>query len=112
MSKEAPRELLEMLVQVRDGLSQCVSAINRYLQSHVPPEVQEALEIEDVERRFPKELAGQVTFSVTEDHIIVKPRGYLGTDTFAKIASIVRDQLGGEYVSAGKDSHFIVPRRR
>ena len=103
-SREAPKELLELLVQIRDGLAQCITAINRYLETY-------ALRIEDVEAKFPKELAGLVTFTATKDHIIVKPRGYLGTDTFSKIASIIKDQLGGEYISAGKESHFRIPRR-
>ena len=42
--------------------------------------------------------------------IIVKPRRFLGSDNFAKIASVVRD-LGGEYVSAGRNSHFKITKK-
>jgi len=66
---------------------------------------------EDVRRMFPQDLAGMLYFEMTDDYVIIKPRQYLGSENFAKIATIVRDQLKGEYVSAGKESHFRVPRK-
>lgn len=42
--------------------------------------------------------------------ILVRPRRYLGSENFAKIASIIKE-CGGEYVSAGKQSRFRIPRR-
>jgi hypothetical protein len=45
------------------------------------------------------------------DYIIIKPRQFLGSENFAKIASAVRG-MGGEYISAGKDSHFRVPKKK
>ena len=65
--------------------------------------------IEAVKQAFSSELAGMLTFEESENYIIVKPRRYLGSDNFAKIASIVRN-LGGEYISAGRNSHFKVPK--
>jgi hypothetical protein len=49
-----------------------------------------------------------VNFEETETYIIIKPRQYLGSENFARIASIIRG-IGGEYVSAGRDSHFRIP---
>jgi hypothetical protein len=43
------------------------------------------------------------------DNIIIKPTQFLGSENFAKIVSIVRG-LGGEYVSAGKESHLKIPK--
>ena len=65
---------------------------------------------EDVKMLFPKDLEDMLLFEQTETHITIRPRQYLGSDNFAKIAAIVRDQ-GGEYVSAGKESHFRIPRK-
>jgi len=48
-------------------------------------------------------------FTDEPNHIKVAPRQYLGSENFAKIASVVRD-AGGEYVSAGKNSHFNIPK--
>ena len=66
--------------------------------------------IEDAQKVFPSDLARMLYFEETDEYIIIRPRQYLGSDNFAKIASIIRDQLKGEYVSAGRESHFRVPR--
>jgi len=63
----------------------------------------------DIRTLFPKELEDMLNFEETGKYIIIKPRQYLGSENFAKIASIVRG-TGGEYISAGKESHFRVPR--
>jgi len=65
---------------------------------------------DDVQRVFPQDLAGMLYFEVTDEYVLVKPRQYLGSDNFRRIASIVRNQLAGEYVSAGRDSHFRIPK--
>ncbi|MGA2308903.1 MAG: hypothetical protein ABSG57_05060 [Candidatus Bathyarchaeia archaeon] len=39
----------------------------------------------------------------------IKPRTFLQTFDFAEIARIVK-QYGGAYVSAGKSSHFRIPK--
>jgi len=65
--------------------------------------------INDVKQAFSSELAGMLIFEESGKFIIVKPRRFLGSDNFAKIASIVRN-LGGEYISAGRNSHFKVPK--
>jgi hypothetical protein len=63
----------------------------------------------DVQTMFPTELEDMLNFTETPQYIIIKPRRFLGSDNFAKIASIVRSN-GGEYISAGKESHFKIPR--
>ena len=63
--------------------------------------------IDDVKSAFSAETQGLLIFSETDTHVIIKPAKYLGSENFAKIAAIVRN-IGGEYVSAGKDSHFKV----
>lgn len=63
-----------------------------------------------VQSAFPQELKAMLRFEESEDYIIVKPRRFLGSENFAKIASIIRD-VGGEYISAGRDSHFRVQKR-
>jgi hypothetical protein len=66
--------------------------------------------IKDVQVMFPSELEDLLTFTEREGYIIIKPRQYLGSENFAKIASIIRG-AGGEYISAGKDSHFRIPKQ-
>ena len=65
---------------------------------------------DDAQRVFPQDLAGMLDFEEKDEYVLVKPRQYLGSDIFRRIASIVRNQLNGEYVSAGRDSHFRIPR--
>jgi len=43
------------------------------------------------------------------DHYKIAPKNYLGSEKFAEIGAVVRG-LGGEYVSQGKESHFIVKK--
>src|SRR3990170_9122861 len=62
---------------------------------------------EDIRMSFPEDLENLLTFEEKTDYIMIKPRQFLGSENFAKIASAVRG-MGGEYISAGKDSHFRV----
>jgi hypothetical protein len=66
--------------------------------------------VDDVRLAFPEDLEALLSFQEKGDYIIVKPKQFLGSENFAKIASAVRG-LGGEYISAGKDSHFRVPKK-
>ncbi len=63
----------------------------------------------DVRTMFPTEFEDMLNFTETPEYVIIKPRRFLGSDNFAKIAAIVRSN-GGEYISAGKESHFRIPR--
>jgi hypothetical protein len=71
--------------------------------------LEQARTVEALKAKFPTELADLLKFEDTADLVIIKPRQFLGAENFAKIAQIVRE-VGGEYVSAGKDSHFRVPK--
>jgi len=67
--------------------------------------------LDDVRMSFPEDLEALLTFEDKTDYIMVKPRQFLGSENFAKIASAVRG-MGGEYISLGKDSHFRVPKKK
>lgn len=45
------------------------------------------------------------------DQYIVKAKSFLGNQTFAKIATAIKG-FGGQYISAGKESHFKVPENK
>jgi hypothetical protein len=64
--------------------------------------------LERVVGSFPEEVQDLLDFKEQGDKIIIRPLQYLGSENFAKSAAVVRE-LGGEYVSAGKESHFVVP---
>src|SRR3972149_1936946 len=77
--------------------------------SHDLPGKQKSLD--DIRMSFPEDLENLLNFEEKPDYIMVKPRQFLGSENFAKIASAVRG-MGGEYISAGKDSHFRVPKKK
>jgi len=65
--------------------------------------------IDEVKAIFPKELEEMLFFEESGNDIIIKPRRFLGSENFSKIASLIRS-AGGEYISAGKESHFRIPK--
>ena len=67
--------------------------------------------VEDIRMSFPQELESLLNIEERNEYIIIKPRQFLGSENFARIASAVRG-MGGEYISAGKESHFRVPKRK
>ncbi len=67
--------------------------------------------LDDIRMSFPEELEARLAFEEKDDYIIIKPKQFLGSENFAKIASAVRG-MGGEYISAGRDSHFRVPKKK
>jgi hypothetical protein len=80
--------------------------------SSIPHEAGSAQKsLDDIRMSFPEELEARLSFEDKGDYIIIKPKQFLGSENFAKIASAVRG-MGGEYISAGKDSHFRVPKKR
>lgn len=67
--------------------------------------------LDEIRMSFPEELETRLSFEEKGDHIIIKPKQFLGSENFAKIASAIRG-MGGEYISAGKDSHFRVAKKK
>ncbi|MGB9779020.1 MAG: hypothetical protein ACPLW8_06395 [Candidatus Bathyarchaeales archaeon] len=63
---------------------------------------------QDIEAIFPENLRQLLSFEGKEGFCIIKPRQFLGSENFAKIADIVKAK-GGEYISSGKNSHFRIP---
>jgi hypothetical protein len=75
------------------------------------PESGKMRSLDDIRMSFPEELEARLGFEEKGEYIIVKPKQFLGSENFAKIASAVRG-MDGEYISAGKDSHFRVPKKK
>jgi len=75
------------------------------------PHAEKPLSIDDVKMMFPEDLEGLLNFEDKGEYIKITPRQYLGAENFAKIAQIARG-AGGDYISAGRDSHFRIPKRR
>jgi len=107
--------IMEDLRQVSASLkSLAVSRITQPLAAPPPTPLPRPAEkikaIEDIKMMFPDDLENLLSFEEKEDYVVIKPRQFLGSENFSKIASAVR-QMGGDYVSAGKASHFRVPKK-
>ncbi|MCW4000237.1 MAG: hypothetical protein NWE93_08350 [Candidatus Bathyarchaeota archaeon] len=76
-----------------------------------PPADSKKRSLDDIRMSFPEELEARLGFEERGEFIIIKPKQFLGSENFAKIASAARG-MGGEYISAGKDSHFRVPKNK
>ncbi|MGB9740614.1 MAG: hypothetical protein ACP5IM_05355 [Candidatus Bathyarchaeia archaeon] len=77
----------------------------------IPKTIEKTQSIDDIKMMFPEDLESLLNFEEKDEYIIIKPRQFLGSENFAKIASVVRG-IGGDYVSAGKASHFRVPKKK
>lgn len=55
------------------------------------------------------EYVDDLSIAEEEEGIVVRPIGYLGREKFAAIAEKVRG-LGGTYISAGKESRFVIAK--
>ena len=115
-------ELLVVLNRISEDLRSLSASTRSIVSSQIAQPVPQAptiishevhekeKSIDDVRVAFPENLETLLSFQEKDDYIMVKPRQFLGSENFAKIASTVRG-LGGEYISAGKDSHFRVPKK-
>lgn len=109
-------EVLDVLKRITEDLQD----ISRSLKASTPqgmpsvapstgPSATVGKTIEEVRTLFAKELEAMLIFEDKGSFIQITPRQFLGSENFAKIASAVRD-AGGEYISAGRDSHFRIPK--
>lgn len=65
--------------------------------------------LEDVIQQITEALPDlKLEFKKIYEYITIKPQAWLGTEGFAALQSKIQE-LGGEYVSAGKLSHFRIP---
>ena len=62
----------------------------------------------DILKEFTEEQENRLTAKREGNAWIITPKQFLGTEMFAQISATIRS-LHGEYISAGKDSHWRVP---
>ena len=108
-------ELVNVLKVNSGDLNEVSNSLRKVSESTHAPTVSDTSsekqhDISEVKQAFSPELGGMLFFEEGGKFVIVKPRRFLGSDNFAKIASVVRN-LGGEYVSAGRNSHFKIPKK-
>jgi BRCT domain type II-containing protein len=67
--------------------------------------------LDEIRMMFSQDLDNLLIFEDKGEYVMIKPKQFLGSENFAKIASTVRG-VGGEYISAGRDSHFRVYKKK
>jgi len=115
-------ELLLVLNNIAEDLRIVAASLKSIAVSQIAPpsapapvpeafEAEKKMGVEDIKMMFPEDLEDLLNFEERTEYIMIKPRQFLGSENFAKIAQIVRG-MGGDYVSAGKESHFRVPKKK
>jgi hypothetical protein len=115
-------ELLIVLNRVADDLRQISIELKSFSQSKARKEStltrfasDEDTEIvystTDIKSMFTEKLLKLIKLEEKEKYIVIRPLQFLGSENFAKIAAVVRNN-GGDYISAGKKSHFRLPKKR
>jgi hypothetical protein len=115
-------ELLVVLNNIAEDLRIVAASLKSIAVSQIAPpsapapvpeafEVEKKMGVEDIKMMFPEDLEDLLNFEERDEYIMIKPRQFLGSENFAKIAQIVRG-MGGDYISAGKESHFRVPKKK
>ncbi|MCW4047293.1 MAG: hypothetical protein NWE99_07005 [Candidatus Bathyarchaeota archaeon] len=117
-------ELLMVLSKISEDLRSLLASMKSIAVSQIthptPPAPPAAVShenrerkktVEDIRMAFPEDLEHLLSFEEKGEYIIIKPKQFLGSENFAKIASAVRG-MGGEYISAGRDSHFRVSNKK
>ena len=111
MTEETGKQLVNAINMLRETIDEKMNAI--HLPSPITPksalkaDTNEVDSIVKATQLFPENLEKMLKFSLIGDVVHLQPKSFLGSEYFAKIASIVTG-VGGEYISAGKLSHFEI----
>lgn len=100
-------DLKAFLAQIKGQLMHMIVEIDDYVGASA---VQKPKTDSEIASNFPIELTNQLVLVEQPDKWIIRFKAYVGKDLFASVARIAVDQLGGSYISAGKDSRFEVPK--
>jgi hypothetical protein len=106
-------EILNKLANIESACDQLKQYV--FMFKHANDPMRQSLAINEISPsqfpQFPAEIGSMLFFTDEKEYVKVRPRQFLGSDTFAKVAGIIRS-LGGEYVSAGKSSFFKLPKQK
>ena len=113
--KKALLILLSRIAKSLDEMTKDNKRVNELMEKkyendcRIPSSGENMTFLEKVKASFPADLSSMLIFLDLPDKIEIHAKQYMGSDNFGKVLSIVRG-LDGEYISAGKNSHFIIKK--
>lgn len=101
----------ELLIEAVSGMLEKENGGFKKLSAETKPRDVNVHEVtvDSVKEAFPEDLRPYLTISDEQSYIKVKS-DYVETEIFRRISGVAKDTLGGEYVSAGKNTHFKIPK--
>lgn len=104
--------VVELLASINDSNKGYSPPPERKSTTSAPPKEQKVYsgsnKFNAIANALPEKAQDLINLESKDGTIFVRPKQYLGSELFAKVSSIIREQFGGEYVSEGKNSHFRV----
>ena len=111
MSEAKIKELEDRLKSLEEWQQRCIQADIAAPTPQPKPQAPQEKQLEPlILEAFPEGLANMLTATIDGNRWILKPTQFLGDESFRRVLDTVQS-LGGRYVSAGKQSHFEVPRK-
>src|SRR4030067_1950766 len=111
VEKTVPQRVNELEARVKSLVDWQQRCIQADIAAPTPqPKPQEKQPEPLILEAFPEELANMLTATIDGNRWVLKPKQFLGDESFRRVLDTVQS-LGGRYVSAGKQSHFEVPRK-
>jgi len=114
MNQKEFDKVIEVLAEIRNWLedvTEIIKAIDELIDMHTAKlegkPVETTPKLEDIKKAFPNQLLDKIEVTESEGMIFIKPKKFLGSKLFASLAEVCK-QLGGEYISMGRDSHFRI----
>lgn len=102
--------MTENIAELKCPSCGCKLSVQFLISSEAYKEPKKTASVKEIQKLFPQNLLKLVTIEEKDvQTIIVKPKEFLGKERFSQIANIVKE-VNGRYVSAGRDSHFTIPR--
>ena len=109
MQFKTEQEWKMAVLQILMQISKSLNDIAHPKSIIIPTSTENMSSIEKVKSTFTPDLLAKLDFEDYPQEIIIKARGWLGSDYFGKILAIVKEN-GGSYISQGKNSHFKIKK--
>lgn len=110
MNEESSDVALEALTDFLNAVEAGISAARQTIKNAKKID-EEKKKIDAQAFILPSDLTNLVTIETQEKQLVIRPKGFIGSEPFGKLSKLVTASHG-YYISQGKSSHFVVPKPR